>query len=372
VLEQRMMELMRTLAKDGRSVITVTHATRNLDLCDAVVVMGEGGRLCFFGPPREAQEFFEVRQPDEIYTALDRLPAVEWQRRWKQWSSSPDASSERDTAERAPPVRTSPRRNPLRQARILSGRYLTITLRDRRNLMLLVGQVPILAAAIAALYPSNLWSSAKGARDVAGLIFLVVTLAIWVGAIDAAREIIKEKTVVDREAAVGVGRLPYLLSKLSVLGSLAAIQALVLVLVIALIRPGAPDQGAILVLVMVTACTAVAMGLVISASVGTENQAVSLIPLALIPQLLFAGQIVPYASMAPILKTLSFAVFARWSFAGAGHAADMPARLLPHNLAASFGGHFFSLPLGGTLAILAVFMFTFVAATLRLLPRAAQ
>lgn len=367
ILERRMMEMMRGLADRGRTVITVTHATRNLDLCDEVIVMGEGGHLCFKGAPRDAREFFEVRATDEIYAALDRLPVVEWQRRWSHWSSSP-GGEEQHAATGTTSAPSAVRRDPVRQTAILSRRYFTIFLRDRRNLLLLVAQVPILAAAIAALYPKTVWGSGSG-DDVSGIIFLIVTLAIWLGAIDSSREIIKERTVIEREAAVGVGRLPYLLSKAAVLSGLAVVQTLLLLLVIAVIRPGAPDEAALLGLVLVTTLTAAAMGLLISASVKTENQAVSLIPLALIPQLLFAGQIVPYASMAAPLKAISYVIFARWAFAGAGHSADIASRFPPHQLATTFGHSFFSLPTVVTVCILVLFTALFACRTLARLPR---
>ena len=53
----------------------------------------------------------------------------------------------------------------------------------------------------------------------------------------------------------------------------------------------------VLALLTVTGFAAVTMGLAISAGVTTEDQAMSFIPLALIPQLLFAGAIVPVIQM---------------------------------------------------------------------------
>ena len=70
-LESRLMRLLRDLADESRAVVVVTHATKNLRLCDRLVVMGRGGRLCFEGTPDEALEFFGVEDFDEIYTALD-------------------------------------------------------------------------------------------------------------------------------------------------------------------------------------------------------------------------------------------------------------------------------------------------------------
>ena len=61
-LETRMMELLRELADNARAVIVVTHATKNLGLCDKLVVMGRGGKLCFHGPPDEALRVLRRRR----------------------------------------------------------------------------------------------------------------------------------------------------------------------------------------------------------------------------------------------------------------------------------------------------------------------
>ena len=77
-LETKMMELFRKLADGSRGVALVTHATKNLALCDRVVVMGRGGRLVFDGPPADALPFFGVQTYDAIYTTLDEAPAERW------------------------------------------------------------------------------------------------------------------------------------------------------------------------------------------------------------------------------------------------------------------------------------------------------
>ena len=59
-LETQMMQLLRELSRGGRAVAVVTHATKNLALCDRVVVMGRGGYLTFDGPPDRAVSFFEA------------------------------------------------------------------------------------------------------------------------------------------------------------------------------------------------------------------------------------------------------------------------------------------------------------------------
>ena len=38
--------------KQDRTIVMVTHTTQNLDLCDKVIFMGPGGRVCFVGQRR--------------------------------------------------------------------------------------------------------------------------------------------------------------------------------------------------------------------------------------------------------------------------------------------------------------------------------
>jgi ABC-type multidrug transport system ATPase subunit len=94
-LESRLMELLRALADNSRAVGVVTHATKNLDLCDKLVVMGRGGELSFYGRPEDAIEFFGVKGYDDIYTALDERPAREWRQRFEQTSKAAAAEVKR-------------------------------------------------------------------------------------------------------------------------------------------------------------------------------------------------------------------------------------------------------------------------------------
>jgi ABC-type multidrug transport system ATPase subunit len=52
--EAQMMKLLRRLADQGRTVLLVTHATKNVMTCDKVVILARGGYLAYFGPPEQA------------------------------------------------------------------------------------------------------------------------------------------------------------------------------------------------------------------------------------------------------------------------------------------------------------------------------
>jgi ABC-type multidrug transport system ATPase subunit len=77
------VQLMRRLPQ-GRTIIMVTHATKNVMLADKVVFLARGGYLAWFGPPDEALSYFDQFRSekdrrarpmefDEIYAILDTM-----------------------------------------------------------------------------------------------------------------------------------------------------------------------------------------------------------------------------------------------------------------------------------------------------------
>jgi ABC-type multidrug transport system ATPase subunit/pSer/pThr/pTyr-binding forkhead associated (FHA) protein/ABC-type multidrug transport system permease subunit len=359
-LETRMMGLLRRLANNQRAVTVVTHATKNLGACDRLVVMGRGGELSFFGTPADALEFFGVDSYDDIYRALKDTPSSEWRRLYE---TGPLALAGGPAPlQAAADQRVEVRRRVLPQARVLASRYVRLLSRDRRNLLILLGQVPLLALGMAGLFKAGVFAHGKGhAGNSAQLLFLLVTTSIWLGSIDSAREVVKERSVFVRESAAGVRLGAYILSKAAVLFSVAAAQTLALTAIVLLLRPLHEPAGSYLRLgltLMVTSAVAVSLGLLISSVVRSQDQATSFIPLALIPQLFFAGAIVPVERMGGLVSALSAVIPAQWSFAGSGTAIDMNARIAadpPFAHPNSYGQHFFDVSTPLACLTLAVF-----------------
>jgi len=246
---------------------------------------------------------------------------------------------------------------------LLVERYARLLWRDRRNLLIMGLQVPVLALAMVSLFGADIFDRPGGRPQQASqLLFLVLTTATWFGAIDAAREIVKEASVLERERAVGLRLSAYLASKAVLLLTVSALQTVLMALIVFGFRPlDEPASHALGVIAILVMCSwvAVGMGLAISASVSTQDQATSFIPLALLPQLLFAGALVPLAEMGSIAGTVAGAMFGRWAFAGMGSVVDMNARIAGDAKFAAvsrYGPDFFVLRLGPTLAILAGFL----------------
>jgi hypothetical protein len=143
-------------------------------------------------------------------------------------------------------------------------------------------------------------------------------VAVWFGLSVSAREIIRERPVYRRERMVNLGLLPYLGSKFFVLGLVVFLQCVMLfvplkIFDLAGLMPmpgeliGIPQFWAMLL----TAGVGIAIGLFISAIVRTSEMATSLVPLILIPQILFSGLVgVPHG----VSKVAELAMPAAWSF----------------------------------------------------------
>jgi hypothetical protein len=249
--------------------------------------------------------------------------------------------------------------------------------RDRRNVAILVLQVPLLAVGMALLFSKHVFGppGRAGASSTSQLLFVLVTATIWLGTLDGAREIIKERAILARERAVGLDLRAYLASKIVLLFGLVCLQTLLLVLVVLAFRPMAEPVGSkllLLVELVTTGFAAVTMGLVISSVVRSEDQATAVIPIAMIVQLLFGGAIVTVKNMGAFVAGLSTLVFERTAYAGAGSAIHMNDRIRAdagfraHN---PYGYSFFDLSGGAALAILGAFVAAMLVATTAILHR---
>lgn len=81
--EADLMQLLRQLANQGRTILLITHATENVTQCDHVVFMARGGNLAYFGPPQAAAHYFGVQRFNQIYHQVEQeLTPEQWQQRY--------------------------------------------------------------------------------------------------------------------------------------------------------------------------------------------------------------------------------------------------------------------------------------------------
>jgi ABC transport system ATP-binding/permease protein len=351
-LERTMMELFRLLASSGQTVVLVTHATGSIALADRVIAMGGGGVIRYDGKPEEMLRAFQVDAYDSVYGSL----------------TTSDSVAVQEPAESAAPTTYTGTRQKLSQpfgyqAQVLARRYALLMSRDRRHLKGALIQLPILALLTAFLFPLGVFGDLMATGKAAQLLFMMTTVALWLGSINAAREIVKERSVFARELAVGV-RLPaYIASKLSVLFVFSTIQTSLFALIVVIFQPlhqSMPRAFLLWAVLVLTSWIGVLMGLLVSATAASEDQATGIIPLLLIPQLLLGGAIVTLKDMPLPVHGIAELVPARWGFSGTGSAMHMDERLHAALETATVPtpdhyGSFFDLPFMGFLVVTAAF-----------------
>lgn len=358
-LERHLMRLLRSIADRGQTVTLVTHATSSIQLCDRVVVMGSGGRMRFNGTPSDLLDSFGVDNFDEVYDDHSDASVAKPRRRRLSFDDAEQITPDPELA----PRKNRAQQNFAHQTQVLSARYVKLMGRDRRHLRNALLQAPILAVLTALLFPLDVFETNPTifAGKSAQLLFLMAMIAAWLGSVGAAREIVKERSVIAREFAVGVRMSSYLASKMIVLAALTSVQVFMFTTIVLILRPlhEAPVVGAALMAIfLTTGFVAILLGLLVSANAKSEDQATGVIPLLLVPQLLLSGAIVAVADMTPVMAVLSALVPTRWSFAAAGNVIGIEGRIAADkefSAASHYGTHFFDVSFPLFLAISLVF-----------------
>ena len=328
--ELQMMRLLRRLADQGRTVILVTHTTKNLMLSDLVVFLAKGGRVAFFGPPQEALAYFGVQEFDEIYIKIEEEQSPEtWAQQYQNSALFQRYVAQRQEALEFSNLKVAPRPVPspgpqrrdtsfLRQFLLLSQRNLAILRQDRGSFFFLIAVTPLLGILDFVTWPRAMFDATVGdPSQCFTLLFIAVLIAVIVGSLSTMRELVKEAEIYRRERMIGLNIGPYILSKFWISILLAAYQAAIILLTkaIAVDLPGgwAVLAGLYLTLFLAT-LGGMVMGLLVSALATTQNMAPLLAILFLVPQIIFAGSFLPLSSMGPLGQGISQFTITRWAY----------------------------------------------------------
>jgi len=247
------------------------------------------------------------------------------------------------TESAAVPVR---RPNTQGQFSQLLSRYFKIKCRDVGGMAIMLLQAPIIGALLALVFGGQkqtipFWclgaiqelASRSGevenasngvlkgmhaTQDNTVAIFFVAVTAVWFGTSNAAREIVSERAIYVRERMVNLGLFNYVVSKFLLLSLITIVQCTVLLGILSFslgFSGGLPAFGVGLVTLIATGMNSVAIGLLLSAVVVSSEAAMALTPIALIPQVVLGGLMVPMTTN-HLLEWPMLLMPARWGFQG--------------------------------------------------------
>jgi ABC-type multidrug transport system ATPase subunit/ABC-type transport system involved in multi-copper enzyme maturation permease subunit len=326
-LDKQVMEQMRDLAHDGRTVIVVTHSVAHLDMCDRLLVLSPGGKLAFYGPPSEGLAYFGLPGWAEVFEAFERFPDRDWAGEFKASALyARYVAGQQQKAAARPSRRRQPDEQPrcgaLRQLSTLIRRYARVIAADR-GYLLFTGLLPVILGILIRLAGTSqgLAGPPRANQNAQQTLLLLIICACLSGAASSVRELVKERGIYIRERAAGLSRGAYLWSKLLVLGVIAVVQSFVLVLIGLVGRP-LPATGSLLTrlplgeLLLAVAALAVAsmcLGLLVSALVSTSEKAMPFLVLLTMIQVILSGGVLSLSGKAG-LKQLAVLAPAHWGF----------------------------------------------------------
>jgi hypothetical protein len=229
---------------------------------------------------------------------------------------------------------------------LLMSRYWKVKIRDRAGAAIMFLQAPIIGVMLAFVFygqqkavpfwclgalqelgkrmpatgqnSADLLSRMLPTDDHTAAMFFVVVSAVWFGTSNSAREIVTERAIYLRERMVNLGLFNYVFSKFIILSLICVLQCTILLGIVFFtlgFHGGIAAFLLELVVMIMVAINATALGLLLSTGVSSAEAAMSLTPIALIPQVVLGGLMVPMTTN-PMLKPLMYVMPARWGFEG--------------------------------------------------------
>jgi ABC-type multidrug transport system ATPase subunit/pSer/pThr/pTyr-binding forkhead associated (FHA) protein/ABC-type multidrug transport system permease subunit len=229
---------------------------------------------------------------------------------------------------------------------LLMSRYWKVRIRDRAGAAIMFLQAPIIGGMLAFVFAgqkeavpfwclgalqelakkgqanatgsADLLSQMKPTTDHTAALFFVVVSCVWFGTSNSAREIVTERAIYMRERMVNLSLFNYVFSKYIILSLISILQcSMLLGIVFATLGfHGGPGAFFLELAIMVgVSMNATALGLLLSTVVSSAEAAMALTPIALIPQVVLGGLMVPMTTN-PMLKPLMYVMPARWGFEG--------------------------------------------------------
>jgi ABC-type multidrug transport system ATPase subunit/pSer/pThr/pTyr-binding forkhead associated (FHA) protein len=294
--EKSLMGTLKKMASAGKTILVITHATLNVAFADQLVVMGTGGRLCYYGDVPGASAFFGVDAFADIYNKIGN-ESVKWQAKYDA-SIVPVAATEiDDTPEDL--SSTSRRAHGFKQLSVLISRYTKLLLSAK--LVGFMAQAPLIGALLVMV--SQKWDmygqliTFSYATTTKSLLFALACGGFWIGILNAITEVTSEADLFRRERMAGLKVSAYVESKVIVQSLICLAQTSVIYFIVWLCV-GFPEGSeslsispalGIFITLYLVSLSAMCLGLAISSLSPSTDIAMSAAPVVLMGQILFSG-----------------------------------------------------------------------------------
>ncbi len=354
---ENIMDLLKELALKGKLVFVVIHQPSSdiFKMFDKLMILDVGGYPIYYGNPVDSVIYFKTVvnhvnsneseciecgnvNPEQVFNIIEskvldeygnitrnrKVSPAEWNGQYKKKIEKkiPDAGTITEI-----PESTFKIPNKFKQFKVFITRDVLSKLTNKQYLSINLLEAPVLAFILAYFIKFvNLDLSNKVGytfrenENIIIYMFMAVVVALFIGLTVSAEEIIRDRKIQKRESFLNLSKGSYIWSKIIIMFTLSAIQAILFILVGNYVLEIRGMIGPYWLLLFSTFCFANMLGLNISASFNSAVTIYILIPLLIIPQLLFSGVMVKFDKLNPIITSQKVVpivgdmMASRWAF----------------------------------------------------------
>lgn len=336
----QVVRLLRRLANEGKTIVLTIHQPSteiyrefdNLIMVSRDRGVATSGALAYYGPAYpDSIKFFnpdgleDEPSPEQILGGLAKRPTPDWVAAYEQSAYHRKFVQERagqlpaaaNTAKQGSAVR----RFGFGQWITLVRRNITLRGRDKGQSIFMAMQATLFPLLMVLVFgnlepstTSDLKEWARYSSKVSTVHFLMVVAAIWFGCNNAARDIVGEWAIFQRERMVSLKLPSYLFAKATVLSLIGLVQCFVLLGIVYTACGLQASFGDLYLTLFLASQAGAALGLLISSFSKTTESAIAFLPMPLLFMILLGGGIKPLHEMTPAAGHFAKAFPSRWAF----------------------------------------------------------
>lgn len=356
---ENIMDLLKELSLKGKLIFVVIHQPSSdiFKMFDRLLILDQGGYPVFNGNPIDSVTYFKRItnhadsdesecpvcgnvNPEQIFNILEAKVVDEFGHLTSKRKVSPeewhqhylenlDEQENSHTKKRDLPEIKYSIPGLYKQFRVFLKRDVLTKVSNLQYMLINFLEAPLLAALLTFFMRFFVSDPVSGGmytfahnENIPQYIFISVIVALFFGLTVSSEEIIRDRKIIAREQFLNLSRGSYLSSKIGVMFFISAVQTLSYVLVGNLIL-GLQGLNLYYWLMLFTAsCFANVLGLNISATFNSAKVIYIIIPVLIIPQLLFSGVIVKFDKLHPAISSQTGVPFignimaSRWAYEG--------------------------------------------------------
>lgn len=195
------------------------------------------------------------------------------------------------------------------QLEVLTDRTLAVHAGSFGTMLLLAAQAPAIGLCVGLAW--------RDGTPTAATHFVLSVAAVWMGCMNACTAVVQERAVFDRERMFDLDIRAYLLSKGVVLAALGLVQSALMMLAAGKLMhlPSGPAALTLTFLALsLTSAAASALGLLISVTARSAQGAVVIVPIVLIPQVVFSELLLQEAVTRPVPELIHRLTLTKWCY----------------------------------------------------------